>query len=181
MIPLWSAAARRRFSGRHRATQPYSCSSTSPRHSDRNDPTSAICHPERSGPTFPLAPPSGASGRVVEGSWHDFDLFAIHGTIPPNAPGAPGTECVPGSWVSPVAQSLLTVLLGSSALSAVKPHPRYLRVPHPSRFSAKGGLFRSNARNPLLSTLTLLNSSTLSPLPSSPQSTVAFPLFRSPN
>ncbi len=111
MIPLWSAAARRRFCGRHRATKPYSCSTTTPRHSDRNDPTSAICHPERSGPTFPLAPPSGASGRVVEGSWHDFDLFAIHGTIPPNVPGAPGSVYYLGLGVPPVAQTLLSVLL----------------------------------------------------------------------
>ena len=31
------------------------------------------CHPDRSGPTFSSAPNCGASGRVVEGSWHDFN------------------------------------------------------------------------------------------------------------
>src|SRR5271157_1916808 len=37
------------------------------------------CHPDRSGPTFSLAPICGASGRVVEGSLlHSFTLSLFH-------------------------------------------------------------------------------------------------------
>ena len=79
---------------------------------------SSLCHPDpaRRDPIFSSAPLFGASGRAVEGSWQDLNLFAIDGIIPPNAPhpspGAPGTESVPGSWVSLVAQTFLSVLLG---------------------------------------------------------------------
>ena len=73
---------------------------------------------------------------------------------------------------SPRVLAFPSVLLGSSWFSAVKPHPRYLRVPHPSRFSAKGGLFRSNAQNPLFFTLILSHpytSSFFSPIRRVPQ------------
>ena len=116
-LPFVAAAFRSgRFCGCQLAAQSYSSTTLPLRHSDRNDPASAICHPDRSGPIFSSAPLCGASGRAVEGSWQDLNLFAIDGFIPPNAPhaspGAPGTECVPGSWVSLVAQTLLSVLLG---------------------------------------------------------------------
>jgi len=40
-------------------------------------PASPItCHPDRSGPIFSFAPSSGASGRVVEGSWHKHRVLA---------------------------------------------------------------------------------------------------------
>jgi len=98
-------------------------------HPDRSGPTfllappsgasslSSLCHPDRSGPIFSSAPPSGASGRAVEGSRQDLDLFAIDGTIPPNAPH-PTLRGVPhGPVLHPWSLSCTLTLSNSFTLS----------------------------------------------------------------
>ena len=73
---------------------------------------------------------------------------------------APHAAFAHRSWGSPlVAQSLLTVLLGFRNHTT---GPMNLRVPHPSRLPAKGGLRRSNTSASLLSQGPLRNSSPFS-------------------